>query len=1022
MSNSNSFLAVVVVASIFISAPSTRLAQAQLTEFGWNGSSGSQDWQQNGNWDTSGFPNDPLHYANLSVDLESNLALSLGGNVTVAGLNIGGSSSAVTTEIVPGGSLRLQNDFSEDQADADFNNNSIVDGGDFLIWQRGFSMIDQENNNHGDADGNSVVNGLDLGIWQANFGNYSPGLNSGRAIITTGQAAGSTNLINANIHLPNEVVDVRGFTNLTIGGNLSYNGGGLSYDKSDNSDKPNPDDAEIGASISIISAGITTTINGNISINDPSAGAFGDFGLNTSQSSQGMLVVNGQITGSGANSELHIGVGVNDAIRPLSTVQLNSANSYSTGTVVRRANIEVADDAAFGTGGIRQDGMKQQLGYNIIPIGGDRTLANDINIFEWQTIKGDQNLTLTGRVTQENNRGIINLLSAGKTLTISGELSIWGDNEDLGITRQFDFDGTGTTLITGSIADLQEPSEEEIDDHRIHKSGTGVLIIDVAAGANNHVGPTTVEMGNFHYVNNDSLNSGAGRILSRGGAIGVDTGVNGNTNFLHKIDPESTGGLMLAPSDSAASLDFTGAMSNAGGMTVAAPASGLVFTGSITPANSTYGFGGGTGTLTLPNAQLSGTNKVEIRNGGTVELLGDNTYTGSTKIMTRYSTTHQEQAEANSNDINDASEQLYDRLVAPILVVDNLADGGTASSIGAASSDAANLEIQGSTLKYVGTGDSTNRLFTIGTGGATIDASGSGAVMFTNVGEIGIKNITNVLGDVDDWTGSNHPTFLYNVTDTSDILIGMPVNDPEPELLGDFTLGKCDGANGENCIPLVEDANGNLPHQVGYDPGTAVPLTVTVTSISSDGQELGISAEYPWVSKLQTVLVFGNLERTLTLAGDNPGDNTIAPVISDSDAGGVVALDKTGPGKWVLAGNNTYTGDTTVEEGILSITNTYLDDSSTVSIMNDGTLDLDFTGTDAIATLILNGARQEPGLWGAFGNGAATFTSGLITGGGLLDVGGAALSSPAQVPEPSTLLLTALAVLGMTGSRKRVGR
>ena len=89
----------------------------------------------------------------------------------------------------------------------------------------------------------------------------------------------------------------------------------------------------------------------------------------------------------------------------------------------------------------------------------------------------------------------------------------------------------------------------------------------------------TITGGNFHYANNDSLNTGAGLIVSRGGAIGVDTGVANNSTFAGKIDPVSFGGLMLAPSDAAANLDFTSTLANAAGMTVAAPEMGMTFTG-----------------------------------------------------------------------------------------------------------------------------------------------------------------------------------------------------------------------------------------------------------------------------------------------------------------------------------------------------------------------------------------------------------------------------------------------------------
>ena len=72
--------------------------------------------------------------------------------------------------------------------------------------------------------------------------------------------------------------------------------------------------------------------------------------------------------------------------------------------------------------------------------------------------------------------------------------------------------------------------------------------------------------------------------------------------------------------------------------------------------------------------------------------------------------------------------------------VTKLSDGGTASGIGQAAATANQLVISGGTLAYSGGGDSTNRLFTIGTGsaGATIDSSGTGPLNFTGTGPIAI--------------------------------------------------------------------------------------------------------------------------------------------------------------------------------------------------------------------------------------------------------------------------------------------
>jgi autotransporter-associated beta strand protein len=63
---------------------------------------------------------------------------------------------------------------------------------------------------------------------------------------------------------------------------------------------------------------------------------------------------------------------------------------------------------------------------------------------------------------------------------------------------------------------------------------------------------------------------------------------------------------------------------------------------------------------------------------------------------------------------------------------------------------------------------------------------------------------------------------------------------------------------------------------------------------------------------------------TLNLAGTNTGTNTISGAIGNGGATGGVAVTKSGTGTWILSGttDNTYTGTTTVNGGILELAKT----------------------------------------------------------------------------------------------------
>jgi autotransporter-associated beta strand protein len=696
-------------------------------------------------------------------------------------------------------------------------------------------------------------------------------------IETTG-VPGVVNIVGTPVRIVNQSLEISGSRSLTIDGNISYQG------------------APAGASnaaMNVISPGLTVTVNGSTTIANSDGGTAVDFRINNRPEAQGALLINGLIQGTG---DLQIGrLDINAAL-PLGTVHIANANTFSGRILAGRGNLVLGHNNSLGNATYRHDPVANQFGHNLIA-DGDRVISNDIVFAQWQTIKGEHSIEFSGHLTQTNNRGIINLLPAGETVTLSGRLNIWEFDMLDAIERRFVVDGAGRTIMSGTIRNDPvdfEPANPNL--RQITKTGTGSLLIDLDNGDNNHSGEETVIMGNLHYARNNSLNTHVNaRIRALGGAVGVDDHPVGqnlatNTTFLDQIDPTSVGGLMLsATEDAATNLVFTSsALANAANMSVAAPETGITYTGTITPANNTYKLGGGTGTLTLPNVQLSGARSLEVKNGGTVRLLGDNAYTGATTVITKYTASRQEQAAVD--EASDADGIFYDRLVAPILEVDDLANGGSPSSVGSSSNAASNLKLQGSTLRYVGTGDSTDRLFTVGTGGGTLDSSGTGAVVFSNTGALAIADATDKIGTLDDFTGN--PTEILNVNDTSDIIVGMTVSDPDT---GGPVAQACGDGTTRNCIPA----------------GT------TVTGISDDGKTIGLSASFGFIWKMDTRLVFGALSRTLTLTGTNSQANSLSPVISNSAKGGVVNIVKTGTGTWLLESVNTTTGATTVEQGAL---------------------------------------------------------------------------------------------------------
>lgn len=115
--------------------------------------------------------------------------------------------------------------------------------------------------------------------------------------------------------------------------------------------------------------------------------------------------------------------------------------------------------------------------------------------------------------------------------------------------------------------------------------------------------------------------------------------------------------------------------------------------------------------------------------------------------------------------------------------------------------------------------------------------------------------------------------------------------------------------------------------------------------------------------------------------------NRVEDLTYDGAISGNGNLIKEAAGKLTLTGNSSYTGSTTVLDGTLQIDSDWLADFADVSLVtaNGAALNLNFSGSDSIRSLLFDGVSQYVGTWGATGSGAE-FTSDRITGPGWLQV------------------------------------
>lgn len=241
------------------------------------------------------------------------------------------------------------------------------------------------------------------------------------------------------------------------------------------------------------------------------------------------------------------------------------------------------------------------------------------------------------------------------------------------------------------------------------------------------------------------------------------------------------------------------------------------------------------------------------------------------------------------------------------------------------------------------------------------------------------------------WTVSGDNTFTGNATVTDGVLtithsnalgaaaktlfaFGNAGNNQFPELRlsggisPTFTEVQTSGAGDASATGVLRNFSGdntlNITNQLTMRTG------VGATTLYSDTGTFTIN----------TPLVTANAtNRQLILAG--PGNGVINAAIANGTTVNL-PVTKNGSGTWTLNGAHTYTGTTTVNEGVLSLGQAALDDNAAVVIASGAILDLDFTGIDQVGSLTLG---IDPPL--ANGVYSAATHPGIITGDGSLRVG-----------------------------------
>jgi fibronectin-binding autotransporter adhesin len=542
--------------------------------------------------------------------------------------------------------------------------------------------------------------------------------------------------------------------------------------------------------------------------------------------------------------------------------------------------------------------------------------------------------TSTGSFTFTNNSA-----TGGQLLTIAGDVTQLHSNSN-NPARTLNLAGSGNGVISGVIDGNGNGSGSNARPLvSIVKTGAGTWTL---SGANTYAGGTTIKAGTILAGNNAALGTGAALLGDTTGTSAASLLTNGAFTIANNITVQSGNtGLMTLGGNTANASIFTGTIAlgtTTKDATFVALAGGSVdFQGVISDGSSNNS------NVTIGDATHSGT--VKFSNVA-------NTYSGTTTIG------------------NGAT-----------LEVTKLANGGSNSSMGnsgtsaAAGSAATDLVINNGTLKYTGTGDSTNRLFTIGTGGATIDASASanGALNFTGTGSLvasGTGNRTLTLTGTS--TGANTMTSI--IADPSSGATALTKSGA-----GTWVISGANTYSGDTTVSagiLRLGAANRIPDGAGKG-NVSVSGTLDLNTFSETINGLSGAGTVDTVAGGTPTFTVGSNNQTSSFSG----------VIKNT--AGTLALTKTGTGTLTLSGTSTYTGATTINAsgGTLEINNNggtntgKLANTSGITVNSSGTLLLSGSSsvTDRInnaATVNLAGGKLN---LNGLSEGAATVSGGTTT-------------------------------------------
>ena len=297
----------------------------------------------------------------------------------------------------------------------------------------------------------------------------------------------------------------------------------------------------------------------------------------------------------------------------------------------------------------------------------------------------------------------------------------------------------------------------------------------------------------------------------------------------------------------------------------------------------------------------------------------------------------------------------------------------TGSALGTAGEGtAANLTLDNGTLSYIGSGETNSRNFTIGVGGARIEANGTGLLRMNSTGTVatsgdGARTLTLAGAN----TANN--SFHLKVADGAGGVTTVVKNGTgvwRIEGTGSTYSGGTE-VRGGTLIAANGNTSGFGTGEIRLYDGTTFKASGTTTRVFTNAFRTEGDIKMDWVQAQSAVNLTSDTK--ITVMGTNSAG--AVSVTFNGAIGGAGGLTKSGLGKMTLSASNSYSGSTSLLQGTLLVQNSASIASSSGTTVDGGLLQVDgsaggvtvntggsLAGSGTVGALTLNsGSLLKPG-------------------------------------------------------------